>query len=181
MWFCGPSLPEDCAFLKSRGFLIWTLIPCHSLHLDFITTAGSILLLDPTCSRSPKVKTPFLRSLQPSSYIIWSLRCDSPSLLHLQDKFHSDFPSLDHPDQGHNNDYYNMNERQGRTPSPGHPLQQGYHHEDTGPYGRPAQSPGNLEIPMGPGRHTPSDRLQPQPSVGSQYARAVDIFLDILR
>lgn len=57
-----------------------------------------------------------------------------------------------------------MNERQGRTPSPGHPLQQGYHHEDTGPYGRPAQSPGNLEIPMGPGRHTPSDRLQPQPS-----------------
>jgi chitin synthase len=62
-----------------------------------------------------------------------------------------------------------MNNRPGRTPSPGHPVNQGYQLEDTGPYGRPGGSPGpgrhNLEIPMGPGRHTPSDRLQAQPTV----------------
>jgi len=56
----------------------------------------------------------------------------------------------------------------GRSPSPGHPLQ-GYQLEDNSPYGRHAASPGpgrpNLEIPMGPGRHTPSDQLQAQPTV----------------
>ncbi|PMD25345.1 glycosyltransferase family 2 protein [Hyaloscypha hepaticicola] len=61
-----------------------------------------------------------------------------------------------------------MSTRPGRAPSPGHPANQGYQLEDTGPYGRPGGSPGpgrhNLEIPMGPGRHTPSDRLQAQPT-----------------
>ncbi|KAN0108450.1 glycosyltransferase family 2 protein [Hyaloscypha variabilis] len=61
-----------------------------------------------------------------------------------------------------------MNNRPGRTPSPGHPVNQGYQLEDAAPYGRPAGSPGpgrhNLEIPMGPGRYTPSDRLQAQPT-----------------
>jgi chitin synthase len=62
-----------------------------------------------------------------------------------------------------------MSTRPGRAPSPGHPASQGYQLEDAGPYGRPGGSPGpgrhNLEIPMGPGRHTPSDRLQAQPTV----------------
>ncbi|KAE8448115.1 hypothetical protein EG329_009880 [Mollisiaceae sp. DMI_Dod_QoI] len=58
-----------------------------------------------------------------------------------------------------------MNNLPGRTPSPGHPLQ-GYQLEDASPYGRQGASPSrhNLEIPMGPGRHTPSDQLQAQPS-----------------
>jgi chitin synthase len=47
-------------------------------------------------------------------------------------------------------------------------VNQGYQLEDAAPYGRPAGSPGpgrhNLEIPMGPGRYTPSDRLQAQPT-----------------
>ncbi|EHA52383.1 Chitin synthase, class 3 [Pyricularia oryzae] len=47
-----------------------------------------------------------------------------------------------------------------RTPSPGHPLQHGYQLDDA-PYGRPGlNSASNLDIPMGPGRHTPSDQLQ---------------------
>lgn len=58
--------------------------------------------------------------------------------------------------------------RTGRSPSPGHPLNHGYQLEDAPapPYGRPA-GPGRLDIPMGPGsgRHTPSDRLQDQPTV----------------
>jgi chitin synthase len=64
-----------------------------------------------------------------------------------------------------------MQSRPGRSPSPGHPLQQGYQLEDSSPYGRPGGSPGpgrhNLEIPMGPGRHNPSDQLQAQPTVSS--------------
>jgi chitin synthase len=59
-----------------------------------------------------------------------------------------------------------------RSPSPGHPLQQGYQLEDASPYGRPGLSPHNLDIPMGPGRHTPSDRLQPQPSVSCSIVDA---------
>ena len=81
--------------------------------------------------------------------------------------------------QGRQDEYYNMDNRPGRTPSPGHPLA-GYQMENTtspahplagyqadnSPYGRPAQSPGpNLEIPMGPGRQASSDRLQAQPTV----------------
>ena len=60
-----------------------------------------------------------------------------------------------------------MNQHPGRTPSPGHPMNQGYQLEDA-PYGRGSPAPGrpNLEIPMGPGRYgTPSDRLQAQPTV----------------
>ncbi|KAK0108309.1 Chitin synthase, class 1 [Cadophora gregata] len=77
---------------------------------------------------------------------------------------------LDHAGQGQQDDYYNMNNlpNSGRTPSPGHPLHQGYQLEDASPYGRPSGSPApgrhNLEIPMGPGRQTPSDRLQAQPT-----------------
>ncbi|KUJ11808.1 chitin synthase I [Mollisia scopiformis] len=74
---------------------------------------------------------------------------------------------LDHPGQGQQDDYYNMNSLPGRTPSPGHPLHQGYQLEDASPYGRPgggSPSRHNLEIPMGPGRNTPSDRLQAQPT-----------------
>ncbi|KAH8602247.1 chitin synthase 2 [Bisporella sp. PMI_857] len=67
---------------------------------------------------------------------------------------------LDHGQGGHQDDYYNMDNRPGRSPSPGQPLQQGYQLED-GPYSRQQ----NLEIPMGPGRMgTPSDRLQAQPT-----------------
>ncbi|KAK2625023.1 hypothetical protein QTJ16_005392 [Diplocarpon rosae] len=73
---------------------------------------------------------------------------------------------LDHPGQGQQDDYYNMNQHPGRTPSPGHPLQHGYQLEDANPYGRgsPAPSRHNIEIPMGPGRQTPSDRLLAQPT-----------------
>lgn len=47
-----------------------------------------------------------------------------------------------------------------RTPSPGHPLQNGYQLDDA-PYGRPgAHTASNLDIPMGQGRYTPSDQLQ---------------------
>jgi chitin synthase len=74
---------------------------------------------------------------------------------------------LDHPGQGQVHDEYYMNDmsRPGRTPSPGHPMTQGYQLEDN--YGRGSPAPGrtNLEIPMGPGRYgTPSDRLQAQPT-----------------
>jgi chitin synthase len=57
-------------------------------------------------------------------------------------------------------DYYEshpMENRMHRTPSPGHPLQHGYHLEDN-PYGH---SP--LDIPpQGPGRFSPGDSLQMQ-------------------
>ncbi|KAF8852159.1 chitin synthase 1 [Acephala macrosclerotiorum] len=78
----------------------------------------------------------------------------------------SQYNRLDHPGQGQQDDYYNMSNLPGRTPSPGHPLHQGYQLEDASPYGRPGGSPSrhNLEIPMGPGRHTPSDQLQAQPT-----------------
>lgn len=74
--------------------------------------------------------------------------------------------------QGRQDEYYDMQNHPGRTPSPGHPLA-GYqmdntpaYQTDNSPYGRPAQSPGpNLEIPMGPGRQASSDRLQAQPTV----------------
>ncbi|KAI1778564.1 glycosyltransferase family 2 protein [Hypoxylon cercidicola] len=49
-----------------------------------------------------------------------------------------------------------MDNRMGRTPSPGHPLQHGYQLEDV-PYGHHPM-PGNLD-PAGPGRYTPSDHL----------------------
>lgn len=69
--------------------------------------------------------------------------------------------------QGRQDEYYNMDDRPGRTPSPGHPLA-GYQ-MDNSPYGRPGASPGpNLEIPMGPGRQASSDRLQAQPTVRPQ-------------
>lgn len=46
-----------------------------------------------------------------------------------------------------------------RTPSPGHPLQHGYQLDDV-PYGQhTAPSYSNLDIPGGPGRYTPGDRL----------------------
>lgn len=60
-----------------------------------------------------------------------------------------------------------MDNRPGRSPSPGHPLRQGYQLEDpNSPYGRQPTVP-NLEIPMGPRVHTPSDRLQAQPTVST--------------
>ncbi|KAI9048597.1 hypothetical protein LZ554_007430 [Drepanopeziza brunnea f. sp. 'monogermtubi'] len=79
---------------------------------------------------------------------------------------------LDHSGQGRQDDYFSMNNRSnnpGRTPSPGHPAQHGYQLEDASPYGRPGGSPAgpyqhNLEIPMGPGRQTPSDQLLAQPT-----------------
>lgn len=58
----------------------------------------------------------------------------------------------------------------GRTPSPGHHLQQTYELND-----RPYHEP--LEIPMGPGPGpgTPGDRLRPQPTVsGHVEARRED-------
>jgi len=60
-------------------------------------------------------------------------------------------------------DYYDgrMDNRAHRTPSPGHPLQHGYQLEDN-PYSRPPPPPGNLDIPMGPGRYSPGDSLQMQ-------------------
>ncbi|KAG9239628.1 chitin synthase 1 [Amylocarpus encephaloides] len=61
-----------------------------------------------------------------------------------------------------------MQNRPGRTPSPGDPRMHGYQLEDPAHYGRPGGSPApgghNLEIPMGPGRYTPSDQLQAQPT-----------------
>ena len=82
--------------------------------------------------------------------------------------------------QGRQDEYYNMENRPGRTPSPGHPLA-GYqmdsapspaahglagYQTDNSPYGRPSGTPApNLEIPMGPGRQASSDRLQAQPTV----------------
>ncbi|CAG8980952.1 hypothetical protein HYALB_00003811 [Hymenoscyphus albidus] len=76
---------------------------------------------------------------------------------------------LDHPGQGRQDEYYDMQNHPGRTPSPGDPRHHGYQLEDSAPLygGRPAGSPApqNLEIPMGPGRYgTPSDRLQAQPT-----------------
>ncbi|KAJ9156191.1 Chitin synthase 3 [Pleurostoma richardsiae] len=56
-------------------------------------------------------------------------------------------------------DHHPMDNRVHRTPSPGHPLQQGYQLEDN-PYGR--QQPHNLDVPMGPGRYSPGDSLQMQ-------------------
>ncbi|KAI0847379.1 glycosyltransferase family 2 protein [Daldinia vernicosa] len=50
------------------------------------------------------------------------------------------------------------NHRIGRTPSPGHPLQHGYQLDDV-PYGNHPAPASNLDIPAGPGRFTPSDRL----------------------
>ncbi|KAI0383303.1 glycosyltransferase family 2 protein [Hypomontagnella monticulosa] len=50
------------------------------------------------------------------------------------------------------------NHRIGRTPSPGHPLQHGYQLDDV-PYGHHPAAASNLDIPAGPGRYTPSDRL----------------------
>jgi chitin synthase len=72
--------------------------------------------------------------------------------------------------QGRDDDYYNSPNmdphRIGRSPSPGHPLNHGYQLEDAPAYGHQV-GPGRLDIPMGPGtgRHTPSDRLQAQPTV----------------
>ncbi|KAK0636304.1 chitin synthase 3 [Bombardia bombarda] len=67
--------------------------------------------------------------------------------------------------QSLDDDYYEahpMDNRAHRTPSPGHPLQQGYHLEDN-PYGY-AQQPHQqqLDIPAGPGRYSPGDALQMQ-------------------
>ncbi|XXH04168.1 hypothetical protein Hte_010581 [Hypoxylon texense] len=50
-----------------------------------------------------------------------------------------------------------MDNRIGRTPSPGHPLQHGYQLDDV-PYGHHPASVGSFD-PAGPGRYTPSDRL----------------------
>ncbi|KAI5858243.1 glycosyltransferase family 2 protein [Durotheca rogersii] len=52
------------------------------------------------------------------------------------------------------------NNRIGRTPSPGHPMQQGYQLDDA-PYHHHPTSASNLDIPAGPGpgRYTPSDNL----------------------
>ncbi|KAI1087500.1 glycosyltransferase family 2 protein [Rostrohypoxylon terebratum] len=52
----------------------------------------------------------------------------------------------------------NNHHRIGRTPSPGHPLQYGYQLDDV-PYGHHQAPVGNLDIPAGPGRYTPSDHL----------------------
>ncbi|KAK0720765.1 glycosyltransferase family 2 protein [Lasiosphaeris hirsuta] len=52
-----------------------------------------------------------------------------------------------------------MDNRAHRTPSPGHPLQHGYHLDDN-PYSHSQQH--NLDIPMGPGRYSPGDSLQMQ-------------------
>ncbi|RFU30957.1 hypothetical protein B7463_g5381, partial [Scytalidium lignicola] len=60
-------------------------------------------------------------------------------------------------------EYYDMDNRPGRSPSPGHPLHQGYQLDDS-PYGRPPPGASNIQIPMGPRVHTPSDRLQAQPT-----------------
>lgn len=57
-----------------------------------------------------------------------------------------------------------MDNRAYRTPSPGHPLQQGYQLDDN-PYSRPP--PGNLDVPMGPGRYSPGDALQMQTAVSN--------------
>lgn len=72
---------------------------------------------------------------------------------------------IEHPGQGHEDDYYNSG-MGGRTPSPGVPMHQGYQLEDA-PYH--ANSPGGpLQIPMGPDRiHTPGDRLEFQPTVSN--------------
>ncbi|KAK3944068.1 chitin synthase 3 [Diplogelasinospora grovesii] len=57
-------------------------------------------------------------------------------------------------------DYYESHpmDRVHRTPSPGHPLQHGYHLEDN-PYGHSQQQ---LDIPAGPGRYSPGDALHIQ-------------------
>ena len=77
---------------------------------------------------------------------------------------------IDYSGHGHEDDYYNSNMGNHRTPSPGAPLNHVYQLED-GPYH--SNSPGgNLQIPLGPPRvHTPSDNLVPQPTVRSSQPR----------
>jgi chitin synthase len=62
-----------------------------------------------------------------------------------------------------------MDNRVHRTPSPGHPLQHGYHLEDN-PYGHHSQQ--NLDIPTGPARYpSPGDSLQMQTAVSPASRR----------
>ncbi|KAL8338184.1 hypothetical protein RB601_006539 [Gaeumannomyces tritici] len=56
-----------------------------------------------------------------------------------------------------------------RTPSPGNPMQHGYQLDDN-PYGRQGNA-SNLDIPMGPGRYTPSDQLQLHTAVSCAIPR----------
>ena len=63
-----------------------------------------------------------------------------------------------------------MNSQVHRTPSPGHPLQHGYHLEDN-PYGRSQQG---LDIPPGPaGRYSPGDSLQMQTAVSAHLLGSI--------
>ena len=79
--------------------------------------------------------------------------------------------SPDEEDAYHSQNPFMDSHHAGRTPSPGHPMMDQYALHDTHyTHDEPLQMP----LGPGPGPGTPSDRLQPQPTVSTQLPQSYE-------